>query len=114
MIMLNHLSWCLLVKGVATELKEDKVIPIVLNALTIIGWDILKCFSLHGFHAMTTNVIKSKKVVPKFSYEEYHRLKSNSQAQSFTQSGLSTICISQTMEIQSSWILDSGALIVLW
>jgi len=67
------------------------VVLTVLNALTTIGWDILKCFSLHGFPDMTTNVIKSKKVIPKFSCEKYLRLKSNGQAQCSTQFRLSMI-----------------------
>nr|KYP61340.1 hypothetical protein KK1_015827 [Cajanus cajan] len=72
------------------------------------------CYSLHGFPGKTANVskIEDSKSDHKFSedeYQEYLRLKSNSQAQSSFVPNISTACISQSMESQGPWIIDSGA-----
>lgn len=58
-------------------------------------------FSLHGFPNKTTNVSNVAKS------QENLRLKSNNLAQS-SKSQFSTTCISQSVEGQSPWIIDSS------
>lgn len=71
-----------------------------------------KCYSLHGFPKKTENASKlknSKHKLSKDEYQEYLRLKFNSQAQSSSVPNVSTACISQSMDSQGPWIIDSGA-----
>ena len=58
---------------------------------------------------MTITGTKSK---PRFSteeYQEYLRVKSSSQAQLCSVPSVSTACISQLLDSQGPWIIDSGA-----
>jgi len=55
------------------------------------------CYSLHGFPDKATNISKSEVSKPKFSNEEYPRLKSKSKGQSFTH------CILQKLAFLNPW-----------
>ena len=70
------------------------------------------CFNLFGFPNKTTDASKFKRGEPIFSdedYQEYLRLKASRQAQPPLTSNISTACISQSMDIQGPWVIDSGA-----
>ena len=71
-----------------------------------------KCYALHGYLDNVAHVAKSEKSKSKFfdeEYQDYLRLKSNSQAHSSSGPSVSTTCISQSMDGQNPWLIDSGA-----
>ena len=71
-----------------------------------------KCLNLFGIPNKTTDASKLKRAEPKFSdeeYQEYLRLKASRQAQPPLTSSISTACISQSMDIQGPWVIDSGS-----
>ena len=72
------------------------------------------CYSIHGFPEKSVNISKSETSKIKFSkadYEEY--LQQKAAKESLTSSTISghnsTVCISQSSNNQSPWIIDSGA-----
>ncbi|XP_047153790.1 uncharacterized protein LOC124825249 [Vigna umbellata] len=70
------------------------------------------CYSLYGFPSKTVNILKTETSTSMFSedeYQEYLRLKSNSLTQPSQSPSTSTTCVSQSMEGQNSWVIDSGA-----
>jgi len=71
-----------------------------------------KCYDLHGWPDKAANVSTSEKAESRFSGEEYQEcllLKSSSQAQSSSVPSVTTACISQSVEGQGPWIVDSSA-----
>jgi len=71
-----------------------------------------KCYVLHGYPNNVAHVSKSEKSESKFSdekYQDYLRLKSISQAQASSWPSVSIACISQYVEGQNPWIIDSSA-----
>ncbi|XP_047150257.1 uncharacterized protein LOC124822306 [Vigna umbellata] len=77
------------------------------------------CYSLHGLPSKTANISKtetstsntetSTSMFFEDEYQEYLRLKSNSLAQPSQSPSTSTACVSQSMEGQNSWVIDSSA-----
>ena len=75
-----------------------------------IGHTWITCFHLFGFPNKTAS--KFKRVEAKFfdeEYQEYLRLKASRQAQPPLTSSISTACVSQSMDIQGPWVIDSGS-----
>ncbi|PIN18806.1 hypothetical protein CDL12_08520 [Handroanthus impetiginosus] len=72
------------------------------------------CYFLHGFLEKSANVSKIEVSNSKFSndeYEEYLQLKAVQQSQTPTATGVqnSRVCISQSSNNPTSWIINSGA-----
>ena len=70
------------------------------------------CYDIVGWHEKITNVSTSETHEPKFpekEYQEYLRLKSNSQAQSSLSPSTSTTSISHSVDSQEPWVIDLGA-----
>jgi len=72
------------------------------------------CYSIHGFPEKSVNISKSETSEIKFSeadYQGYLQLKATKESQ--TSSAISdhnsTVCISQSGNNQSPWIIDSSA-----